>query len=93
MNISLTSIKQSVITILHRYHVVLFVLTIVGGLVAVILLLNSIIISSSNVSTYTSPDDATFDQATINRIEQLKSSTDNGGQPTLPSGRTNPFVE
>jgi hypothetical protein len=93
MNISLTTIKLFVITMLRRYHIILFVLTIVGGLVAVILLLNSIIISSSNISTYTSPDDASFDQATIDRINQLKSSTDNGGQATLPSGRTNPFVE
>jgi len=93
MNISLISIKQFAINILRRYHIVLFVLTIVGSLAAVILMLNSIIISSSSATTFTSPDSASFDETTIKRIEQLKSSADAGGPATLPPGRTNPFIE
>lgn len=94
MDISLTSIKKMVIDILHRYHFILFIITIAGSLVIVIFLLNNIIVTSSSSNGYTSPSDsASFDQSTIDRIKQLKTSAENDGQLAPTQGRTNPFVE
>lgn len=95
MNISLLGIKKTITTILHRYHIVLFVVVIAGSLVIVVLLLNNIIVTSSNVNNgYTSSSNsATFDQATINRIEQLKTDTQGSTSINFSQGRTNPFIE
>ena len=94
MDISLTSIKKLAIDALHRYHLILFVITIAGSLVVVVFLLNNIIVTSSTSNGYTpQSDSATFDQATIERIKQLKTSAENNGQLAPTQGRVNPFVE
>lgn len=93
MEISLTSIKKSASAILHRYHVVLFVVTILGGLVIVVLLLNGIIAKSGQVGEYTPTNASSFDTQTIQRIEQLKTRSEKTDPIDLSSGRTNPFVE
>jgi hypothetical protein len=95
MDISLTSIKKIILATLHRFHVIIFVIVVMGGLAAAILLFNSIIASSSDQGDYIPPgsNPSSFDQATINRIEQLKSRTDSSAPLDLSKGRTNPFVE
>lgn len=94
MDISLQAIKTSVIAFLHRFHIVLFVTLSIGSLAAAILLLNTIVATSSESNGYVSTsNNATFDQATIDQINQLKTNSENAS-PSLPqSGRTNPFVE
>lgn len=75
---------------LHRYHVLLFTLLVLGGLALATFLLYETMIdaqTASPISTGTS-----FDKATIEKINQLK-TTDDGVTLTLPSGRTNPFSE
>lgn len=94
INLSLDAIKKSLSTFLHRFHVTLFVLVVFGGLALVIFMLNGVIIRSTETSGYTpKTPNATFDQATIDRIEELQTRGQTNGGPTLPPGRTNPFVE
>lgn len=95
MDISLTSIKKPIITFFQRFHVIVFVIVVIGGLAAVVLLLNSIIASSGERGDYIPPgsNPSSFDQSTINGIEQLKSRTDSSAPLDLSKGRTNPFVE
>lgn len=95
MNLSLAPLTKSLSTFMHRFHVLIFVIVALGGLIAAILVLNSIITrSSANGDGYTAAQNsATFDQATIKRIEDLKTRDQTGGQLDLSQGRTNPFVE
>lgn len=94
MDISFTSVKKSLGRFIGRFHVVLFVVTILGGLVIVVLLLNNIILTSTRSNDYTpETSNATFDQATIDRIKQLKTRDESSSQLDLSGGRSNPFVE
>jgi hypothetical protein len=90
MNLSTQAIKKSIVTFLHRFHIVIFVVLVLGGLAVVVLLLNNIIVLSGQKNGYT-PDtnNAGFDQSTIQKIEDLQ----NRSQTPPTSGRTNPFVE
>lgn len=93
ISISLTSIKNFIVRGLHRYHVVLFVIIVLGGLALMVFFLNLILIRSSESDGYTSSsNNASFDQQTIDRIEGLKKADDSSSQLNL-SGRSNPFVE
>jgi hypothetical protein len=94
MNISFLSIRKSIAHFVGRYHVVLFVVVVLGGLSLVILRLNNVIVSSSESDGYApKSSNANFDQATIDRIKQLKTRDEAGAQLDLSKGRTNPFVE
>lgn len=90
MNLSTQAIKKSIVTFLHRFHIVIFVVLVLGGLAVVVLLLNNIVVMSGQKNGYT-PDtnNAGFDQSTIQKIEDLQ----NRSQTPPTSGRTNPFVE
>jgi hypothetical protein len=93
-SISLTSIKKAFIKFLQRFHVILFVIVVVGGTAIVIFILNGVIIRSSESDGYTSnTNNTSFDKATMKRIEELKTRDQNDNSAVLPSGRTNPFVE
>lgn len=94
ISLSLTSVKKFIFTILRRYHIILFVILVAGGLAVVVFMLNLIILKSSNPDGYTATsNNATFDQATIDRIKQLRTSGENDAPLDLGKGRTNPFVE
>lgn len=95
MEISFTDIKKAISRFLHRYHVVVFTVVILGGLAAAVFVFNNIIAQSSGTDTgYTSSaNDTTFDKATIDRINQLKTSSDPEDKIDFSNGRTNPFVE
>jgi len=87
-DINLTGIIRGFVAFFRRFHTLIFFLVVSGGLFVAILMLLSII--SLSASTATSSDqviNATFDEATIQRIEL-------GSSPSVPSGaRKNPFVE
>lgn len=91
----LITIKKSFITFLHRFHVMVFVIVVLGGTIVMILLLNGVIIRSGESDGYVAPNasNATFDQTTIKKIENLKTSSQGSGNLDLSDGRTNPFVE
>jgi hypothetical protein len=94
MDISLTSIKNTFLHIVRRFHALIFALVVLGGLVFVILTLNTIIISSSTSTDYTPPGaDLSFDQVTIDRVNALKSRDEAVTELDLSQGRTNPFIE
>ncbi len=86
-------IKKAIAKFLRRFHVVIFVIVVLGGLAIIIFLLNSVIVTSTQANGYT-PDinNSSFDKATIKKIENLQ-TTGQSNQLTLPPGRTNPFVE
>lgn len=77
-----------------RYHLTLFIVVLVGGLSTAVLMLNEILMQSSDTNGYTSSlNNSGFDQATIDRLKQLKSSSEASTDLTLPAGRVNPFAE
>ena len=93
LNLVVTSVKKACIKFLYRFHVVIFVILVVGGAAIMVFALNSIVIRSSESDGYTSnTNNATFDQATMKRIDELK-TRDQSSTTDLPSGRTNPFIE
>lgn len=94
MEISLSGLKKTILDFIVRFHVVIFTVIILGGLATVVLLLNAIVESSSDSSDYVpTGNSANFDQATIDRVNQLKSRDESSEELDLPEGRINPFVE
>lgn len=91
LNLSTQSIKRAIVAFLHRFHIIIFVILILGGLAVVILLLNNIVVRSGQKDGYISDTSTgTFDQTTIKKIQDLQ----NRSQSPIPtSGRINPFVE
>lgn len=92
-NLSLIGIKRTLFHVLGRYHIVIFVVVVLGGLAVAVFLLNNTVNSSSEDTTYTSPLSSSFDQQTIKRVEQLKTTNESSAPLDLSHGRTNPFVE
>lgn len=79
---------------MYRFHLVLFVIIVVGGVAFSVFVLNTIVIRSSDTSDADSSTISTqFDQATIQRINELKTPDQTGANLDLSKGRTNPFVE
>lgn len=76
----------------HRYHVILFSLTVVVGVSAALLLLNGLI-TASNASDDSVIQQQQFDKATIKKIEGFGSRTTTSKELQFPDGRTSPFVE
>lgn len=93
LNLSLDSIKKMFSTFLHRFHVIIFVVIVLGGVATSIFILNNIVILSTDTSEYTPSTTATFDQETIERVKNLKTSDQSGDELDLSKGRVNPFVE
>lgn len=94
MDISLTSIKQPLVNFLHRFHIIVFVIVALGSLAASVFFLYGIVISSGESNGYSSSsNNATFDQATIDQINKLKTHDESQSSTPPPTGRINPFVE
>lgn len=93
MEISLTSLKKTITNTLHRYHVIIFTIFVLGGLTVVVFLLNNIIIKSGDSSNYAVDTTAGFDKKTIERIKQLNSRDEPADSLDLSGRRSNPFVE
>lgn len=95
MDITTANIKQSIVHVLHRFHVMVFVVVVLGGMIAATLVLNSIVSKTTQPEDYLpSGTNANFDQTTIDRVKELKTRNESTGNGlNLPKGRTNPFVE
>ncbi|MNR27861.1 hypothetical protein D3C85_1451540 [compost metagenome] len=91
-NISFNELPKQLSRLLHRYHVVTFTLVVLGGMAVAIFLLNNILQASSQPGEG-SGISSSFDTDTINRVNELKSSTDAPETMSFPTGRINPFVE
>lgn len=93
MTLSLTAIKLKIISLLRRYHAILFVIIVVGGLIAIVLVLNDIVTGSTQQVPPASTPSSSFDKATIDRIDKLRTGDEAATPLDLSDGRTNPFVE
>lgn len=94
MNTNNTSPFTAIAQTFGRYQLTLFIVVLVGGLSTAVIMLSEILKQSSNPNGYTSSLDITsFDQATIDRIQQLKSSNEASANIVLPTGRISPFAE
>lgn len=87
------SIGRTVSRFFERFHIVLFVVIVVGGIAVVIYLLYLTTLSAIDVPATTAVPSSSFDQDTIDKLESL-SEKSGGGEPLdLPSTRTNPFID
>lgn len=94
LTISGTAIKKAFFSFTHRFHVVIFVVVVLGGVAVSVFMLNSIVVRSTDPSEFSSQSSSTsFDKETIKRIEDLKTRDQGGATLDLSKGRTNPFVE
>lgn len=94
MDINLDSLGTNIVHILKRYHVIIYALCVIGALGAAVLALNSTVESSADSNGYQSTlNSSTFDQATIDRINELSSSGSADAPIDLGNGRINPFNE
>ena len=77
-----------------RYHVMIFTVIVGGGLsfMAYSLLM---IVNNTNAPDDYMPQtvDSTFNSQTINRLEQLRPTSNSPSQPDMPSGRSDPFPQ
>lgn len=91
-DLSLSQLSTTLAQLLHRYHVILFSLLVLGGLsVATFMLYGIITKSPSDMSA--SSTSSSFDQTTIKKIQGLRSTSEASQPLELPPGRTNPFQE
>lgn len=94
-NITLGTLFKPIGRAFARYHMTLFIVFIVAGLGAAVMFLNNILTTVTTAADgYTSPIDAgSIDQATLERIQELHTSSESIPTATLPEGRVNPFGE
>lgn len=85
--------------IIKKSNLVIFIVLVSAGLIFAVTTLTDIFIppeaTSNNQTTNTTrpsvSSSVTFDQVTIDKLNILKSASDNSGDQTLPAGRINPF--
>lgn len=93
-DLNIKSILGPVADALKRYNLTIFIVIMVGGLAASVIMLNNIVVHSSDTTGLTpKATNITFDQSTIDRINQLHPSSDPGPPFVAPAGRINPFSE
>lgn len=84
----------SVIKAFQRYNLTIFIVVLTGGLATAVLLLNAALQEASDTTNYTSDlGSSGFDQATMDRVKQLHTSSEATADTPLPDGRINPFSE
>lgn len=79
---------------LGRFHAIIFVIVVCGGLAVAVYMLSSVINESSTPSGYTPPSTNTsFDAQTIERVEGLRDLSTSPTNFQFPTGRVDPFSE
>lgn len=75
----------------ERYHTIMFFLLLgIGLAICMIMIVQIINLSSQTDMNNVTPINQNFDEATVKRLQELDTSNQN---PSIPSGRVNPFVE
>jgi len=94
-NITLGSLLKPLRNLFQRFHFTIFIILVVVGLAAAVLVINDMLNSLSTVDEgYKSSIEAgTIDQATLDRIKELHTSDEPVPVHQQPAGRTNPFGE
>ena len=77
----------------HRYHVILYTLTVVVGVAVAIFLLYSLLASSNPKEDTIQQQTTRFDQKTIDQINSFRTRDTANANFSLPAGRTNLFAE
>ena len=91
---STTISLKTLLSILSRFNLVIFIVLVAGGLIASILILNKILTQPyANNTVPSTPIGITLDQSTIDRLSKLETSANNINYKNLPSSRINPFSE
>ena len=91
ININPQQLIRGVSGFMHRYHVLIFSIVVLGGLSAATFSLYQTVTAAQTVEPGNTK--TTFDSETITNIRELRTSEDTAANLTLPSGRTNPFQE
>lgn len=91
MNLSLTpqQLIASVAQFLHRFHVIIFTLVVVGALSVATFMLSTV--TTKQDQAMPAPEQTTFDKSTMDKVRSLRKSSESSQTLTLPSGRTDPF--
>jgi hypothetical protein len=89
-SISLTQIKSGVLQFLHRYHVLLFVLTAIGGLSLATFMINQTINGPADTTIQSTNE--SFDKETMDKVKSLRKPDEAPAPLVLPEGRVNPFI-
>ena len=85
---------KSIFKVISRYGLTLFIIVVVGALSAAVLILTKTIDTTSSTNSMAPTDNInSFDQSTIDRVNQLKTGDNNASNYSPPSGRINPFGE
>lgn len=93
-NTDTTTLLTPIVRIFERYHLTIFIVVLVGGLMTAVIMLSGILSQASDTSTITpTTGNTTFDQATIDRLNRLHTRDDTSAGFVLPAGRTSPFYE
>lgn len=88
-SLNFSQLTRAVSTFLHRFHITLFVVFVVGGLSLVTSFLNQAITKQdSNISAPS--QEPPFDEPTMDKISNLRASSEHSDLQ-LPNGRINPF--
>jgi hypothetical protein len=84
---------QSIPRFIKRINLVLYIVLLGCGLIAYVIILDNILQNATGGNSSNSNASTTiFDQSTIDKISQLKPSSNNSNH-NLPAGRINPFSE
>lgn len=93
-NTNKTPYSKSFIRTIGRYQLTFFFVIVIVGLSGAVITLNQIVEHASDTDGYKSSLDASnFDQATIDRVKQLRSSNETPVSFSPPAGRVSPFAE
>ena len=84
---------RPIIDIFSRYNLVIFIIVVVSGLITSVLILNNILRLPYVTTSVDSNGTTKFDEATIVRVNSLKTSSDNSVDQSTPSGSVNLFSE
>lgn len=89
-SLSLNLISGTITMILHRYHVLLFVITAIGGLSFATFMINQTVNKPADSTSQSTTE--TFDKDTIEKVKKLRKPNEAPAPLSLPSGRINPFI-
>lgn len=89
-DLSISQFTKSISRALHRYHVVIFALVVMGSLSFATYKLYQATASTPAASEQKT-EPVGFDKQTIEKVNKLRASGEAGKPLTKPTGRTNPF--
>lgn len=92
INFSLAQTGHLVGKFFHRFHIIVFVLLSLGGLIAATFLMFRLV-NQSEARTDTSAPNITFNQTTIDKLKRLQTSSEDINPDNVPKGKRNPFAE